>query len=44
MNSLAEKLANAWIKKDLIDIKPEDFPKNRRESSPNTRKISQNFK
>ena len=32
MNSLAEKLANAWIKKDLIDIKPEDFPKNRRES------------
>ncbi len=32
MNSLAEKLASAWLKKDLIDIKSEDLPKNRKES------------
>ncbi len=32
MNSLAEKLAGAWLKKDLIDIKSEDLPKNRKES------------
>ncbi len=32
MNTLAEKLADAWIKKDLIDVKPEDFPKNRKDS------------
>ena len=32
MNTLAEKLADAWIKKDLIDVKVEDFPKNRKDS------------
>ena len=32
MTTLAEKLANAWVKKDLIDVKPEDFPKNRKDS------------
>ena len=32
MNTLAEKLADAWIKKDLIDVKPEDFPKSRKDS------------
>ena len=29
---LAEKLANAWVKKDLIDVKSEDMPKNRKDS------------
>ena len=32
MNTLSERLANAWIKKDLIDVKSEDFPKNRKDS------------
>ena len=32
MNTLAEKLADAWIKKDLIDVKTTDFPKSRKES------------
>ena len=32
MNTLAEKLADAWIKKDLIDVKPEHFPKSRKDS------------
>ena len=32
MNTLAEKLADAWIKKDLIDVKTADFPKSRKES------------
>ena len=32
MNTLAEKLADAWIKKDLIDVKSDDFPKSRKES------------
>ena len=32
MNTLAEKLADAWIKKDLIDVKQEDFPKSRKDS------------
>tara|TARA_B100002051_G_scaffold174415_1_gene164946 strand:+ start:64 stop:825 length:762 start_codon:yes stop_codon:yes gene_type:complete len=32
MNSLGEKLAEAWLKKDLIDVKSMDFPKNRKES------------
>ena len=32
MNTFAEKLANAWIKKDLIDVKSEDIPKNRKDS------------
>ena len=32
MNTLAEKLADAWIKKSLIDVKPEDFPKSRKDS------------
>ena len=32
MNKLAEKLADAWIKKDLIDVNSEEFPKSRRDS------------
>ncbi len=32
MNTLAEKLADAWIKKDLIDVKLENIPKNRKDS------------
>ncbi len=32
MNTLAEKLADAWIKKDLIKLNPEELPKNRKES------------
>ena len=32
MNTLAEKLADAWIKKDLIDVKSIDFPKSRKDS------------
>ena len=32
MNTLAEKLVDAWIKRDLIQIKSEEFPKNREES------------
>tara|TARA_A100001011_G_scaffold72941_1_gene74853 strand:+ start:1219 stop:1980 length:762 start_codon:yes stop_codon:yes gene_type:complete len=32
MNKLAEKLADAWIKKDLIDINSEEFPKSRKDS------------
>ena len=32
MNTLAEKLADAWIKKDLIDVKSEDIPKSRKDS------------
>ena len=40
MNTLAEKLADAWIKKDLIDIKPEDFPKKQKRFTFNTRTIS----
>ena len=32
MSTLPEKLASAWVKKDLIDVKSEDFPKNRGES------------
>ena len=31
MNTLAEKLADAWIKKDLIDVKSTDFPKSRKD-------------
>ena len=31
MNTLAEKLADAWIKKDLIDVKQEDVPKSRKD-------------
>ena len=32
MNELGKKLADAWIKKDLIEIKSTDLPKNRKES------------
>ena len=32
MNTLAEKLADAWIKKSLVDVKPENFPKSRKDS------------
>ena len=32
MSTLAEKLADAWIKKDLIDVKSEDIPKSRKDS------------
>ena len=32
MNTLAEKLADAWVKKSLIDVKSEDFPKSRKDS------------
>ena len=32
MNTLAEKLADAWIKKDLIDVKSEGIPKSRKDS------------
>jgi len=32
MSTLAEKLSDAWIKKDLIDVKSEDIPKNRKDS------------
>ena len=32
MNELGKKLAEAWIKKDLIEIKSTDLPKNRKES------------
>ena len=32
MNTLAEKLADAWIKKDLIDVKPLIFQKAEKES------------
>ncbi len=32
MNTLAKKLADAWVKKHLIDVKSEEFPKNRRDS------------
>ena len=32
MSTLGEKLANAWIKKDLIDVKSEDIPKSRKDS------------
>ncbi len=32
MNTLAEKLADAWIKKDLIKLKSEELPKNREDS------------
>ena len=32
MNTLAEKLADAWIKKNLIDVKSENIPKNRKDS------------
>ena len=31
MNKLSEKLANAWIKKDLVDIESGNFPKNRKD-------------
>ena len=32
MSTLAEKLADAWIKKDLIQLKPDELPKNREDS------------
>ena len=32
MNTLAEKLADAWIKKDLIQLKSDELPKNREDS------------
>ena len=32
MSTLAEKLADAWIKKDLIKLKSEELPKNREDS------------
>ena len=32
MSTLAEKLADAWIKKNLIDVKSENIPKNRKDS------------
>ena len=32
MNTLAEKLADAWVKKNLIDVKSEYFPKSRKDS------------
>ena len=32
MSTLAEKLADAWIKRDLIQIKSDELPKNRGDS------------
>ena len=32
MSTLAEKLADAWIKKDLIQLKSDELPKNREDS------------
>ena len=32
MNKLGEKLADAWTKKDLINLNAEEYPKNRKES------------
>ena len=32
MSTLAEKLADAWIKRDLIQLKPDELPKNREDS------------
>ncbi len=32
MSTLAEKLADAWIKRDLIQLKSEELPKNREDS------------
>ena len=40
MNTLAEKLADAWIKRDLIDVKSDEYPKNGEDRIRNTRKIS----
>ena len=39
MNTLAEKFVDAWIKRDLIEVKSEELPKNRMES----RSIQENF-
>ena len=39
MSTLAEKFVDAWIKRDLIEVKSEELPKNRRES----RSIQENF-
>ena len=32
MNTLAEKLVDAWIKRDLIQLKSDELPKNREDS------------
>ena len=32
MSTLAEKLADAWIKRDLIQLKSDELPKNREDS------------
>ena len=32
MSTLAEKLVDAWIKRDLIKLKSEELPKNREDS------------
>jgi len=32
MNELGKKLAEAWMRRDLIEVKSTDFPKNRKES------------
>ena len=32
MSTLAEKLAYAWIKRDLIQLKSDELPKNREDS------------
>ena len=39
MNTLAEKFVDAWIKRDLLDVKSDELPKSRAESHS----IQENF-